>query len=331
MPTVRLPTAASSPSDQGATNAQPPPAAAAEKASPSSQGAPSNSAGPAATQEQPGGTSNNSSAPVANGGAAAAVSSGPSGIFATTPGSAWQSVFSTLPPGQPATSFNSSTVPPNLQNWLGSTNTNGFYNRTRNHDEFYFPDGNALLQAEDVLFRVHWSILARHSKEFERMSVNSTNVFTPKSLGFTAASDFARLLTILYHPAPAKNLPWSADEWISVMEQAQRWGMQHIKDHAVQRLCALEMPPVMKITLWQKHKFDDSQLIPAYAALCIPDEPLSVETLNKLGPNAFVKVVEAREKLRAVLLTTSSGSLFEGKLRSALAEQTVESVFFPRH
>ncbi|KIJ65972.1 hypothetical protein HYDPIDRAFT_27182 [Hydnomerulius pinastri MD-312] len=208
----------------------------------------------------------------------------------------------------------------------GAVSGSCFGSAPNHHDEFYFHDGNALLKAGDVLFRVHWSILTRHSQHFVHMA-NAPSV--AQTVPHMTSVEFARLLTVLYHPIPAKVSTWSAEDWVSVIGLAQRWDMQHIKECAVQKLCSLEMDPITKIAFWHKYQLDSTQLIPAYAALCIAEQPLSVEVLGKIGSDAFVKVVEAREKFRTAVSTAGKGIVIVGKIRSALAEQVVESVFFP--
>ena len=39
----------------------------------------------------------------------------------------------------------------------------------KSRSSYWFDDGNIILQAEDTLFRVHRSVLSRHSKVFQDM------------------------------------------------------------------------------------------------------------------------------------------------------------------
>ncbi|KAH7909355.1 hypothetical protein BJ138DRAFT_1155470 [Hygrophoropsis aurantiaca] len=196
------------------------------------------------------------------------------------------------------------------------------------HKEFYFSDGNALLRAGDVVFRVHWPILARHSKEFEKMSTEVN--LTPKALVLAMPTDFARLLTVLYHPLSSNQKEWTVDDWTSVINQAQRWGMQAIKNYAAQELNLLPMSPVAKILLWRRFDLDPQQLIPSYIALCTAADPLSVDVLMKVGPETFVLLVKAREELKEAAVGRCCQCASKNDLQFGLPEKVVRAILFPR-
>ncbi|KAH7928697.1 hypothetical protein BV22DRAFT_1192632 [Leucogyrophana mollusca] len=203
------------------------------------------------------------------------------------------------------------------------------YDEPVKHEEFYFPEGNAVLRAGDVVFKVHWSILSRHSKKFEKMST-AVN-FGPIRLPLAIPAEFARLLTVLYHPLPSKLQKWTVEDWSSVINQAQHWGMQAIKSHAAKELNLLAMDPVAKIMLWRRYNLDPAQLIPSFGALCTSAEPLSLDILMKVGAGTFVKLVEAREKIREGGSRCCCAPHREkGELHSSSVEQIVSTILLPR-
>jgi hypothetical protein len=74
------------------------------------------------------------------------------------------------------------------------------------HPNFYFDDGNILLLVEPVLYRLHRSILSRHSNVFLDMlgqgegSEEGKNDENPVRLSSVTNEEFERLLWLAYYP-----------------------------------------------------------------------------------------------------------------------------------
>lgn len=98
------------------------------------------------------------------------------------------------------------------------------------HDEFWFSDGSIVLRADYFLFKVHLSVLARHSKFFKEMlerrtagDVSSDEEASEERplLLFVQPEAFADLLSVVYGPhAAAFAAGKAAEELVALIRAA---------------------------------------------------------------------------------------------------------------
>ncbi|EJD35496.1 hypothetical protein AURDEDRAFT_175425 [Auricularia subglabra TFB-10046 SS5] len=97
------------------------------------------------------------------------------------------------------------------------------------HGEFWFPDGSIVLGVENVLFKVHRSVLARQSELFEGMFESGTPgkdgegcEALPLVLPDIGSKPFADLLSIIYGPRGGTVPTGKAADLIALIRLAHR-------------------------------------------------------------------------------------------------------------
>lgn len=92
----------------------------------------------------------------------------------------------------------------------------------------------------------------------------------------------------------------SVDDWQCILDLADRWDFNEVKELAVRELHKKkELDLVHKMSLYQKYKVDPRHLVPLYAELCARDTPLNLEESKILGLETVVLINSTRERLRA--------------------------------
>jgi hypothetical protein len=89
----------------------------------------------------------------------------------------------------------------------------------------------------------------------------------------------------------------AADDWIAILDLACRWDFNDIRDLCIKELGSVELDPLQKISLQQKHNIDTQWAYSSYITLCARNDPLTVEEATKLGIEVTVKIFTVREKL----------------------------------
>ncbi|KAK2462905.1 hypothetical protein APHAL10511_005103 [Amanita phalloides] len=107
--------------------------------------------------------------------------------------------------------------------------------------EFWFDDGSVIIVVQDKYFRVHQSILSRHSEVFENMfsfpQPSTQEIFEECSLMRLNddLSDFVDLMKVVYHPFHFDQLPVDADlntliTFISgILKLSTKYLMRHVR------------------------------------------------------------------------------------------------------
>jgi hypothetical protein len=76
-----------------------------------------------------------------------------------------------------------------------------------------------------------------------------------------------------------------------------------VKELAIRELQSLSIAPLEKIVLYQKYAVNRDLLQPAFIALTIRDEPITIEEGRDLGLETALQLAEAREVARAPVFT----------------------------
>ncbi|KAF8957728.1 hypothetical protein BDZ97DRAFT_1737158 [Flammula alnicola] len=129
---------------------------------------------------------------------------------------------------------------------------------TRSGD-IWFEDGNIILQADNIQFRVHRSVLSNHSNFFkdlfmvpqperELMTDNCSLVKMPD-----AAQDWQNLLAIVYHNLNPHRIYKSTDKLpfpilVSMLRLGKKYQFDHFRDDALERL-KVDLPA--KLADWE--------------------------------------------------------------------------------
>ena len=141
----------------------------------------------------------------------------------------------------------------------------------------------------------------------------------PLILDDASKVDFERLLWVFYNPYVAIHIVLSLDlihrhrkyslyyasveEWTSILRLAHQWDFIEVKELAVRELQALSIAPLEKIVLYQKYAVKKDLLQPAFIALAIRDEPITLDEGRELGLETALRLAEARETARSPVFT----------------------------
>ncbi|KAJ7145915.1 hypothetical protein C8R44DRAFT_972864 [Mycena epipterygia] len=190
----------------------------------------------------------------------------------------------------------------------------------RRHPEYYFTDGNLVIQVSDTLFRLWDGALRRHSTAFPvpvaspqmdnkgGAGVENGNVAPgtddahPLVLEGIESVDFERLLWVIYPPVIGQCLATTPGDWTAILSLATRYAFPAIRTLALRELGALsmedkDMDPVSKIALLAKYDVPRQWAYGAFVALCARPGALELEEGRRLGVEMTVLVAGAREKL----------------------------------
>ncbi|KAJ7456312.1 hypothetical protein B0H11DRAFT_1819136 [Mycena galericulata] len=175
---------------------------------------------------------------------------------------------------------------------------------SRKHEEYYFEDGNLVIQVSGILFRIWDGPFRRHSKAFPIAPVSLLDKITdgvddahPLILEGVESADFERLLWIVYPPVIGQCKASTTRDWTAILDLATRWKFDDIRELAVRELAAVEIDPVEKIELQQQYGIRRQWAHSAYIALCTRPHALDIIEARQLGIETTVKVAFAREKL----------------------------------
>lgn len=87
----------------------------------------------------------------------------------------------------------------------------------------------------------------------------------------------------------------TVDEWTLIVDQADRWEMDDLRDYAVDQLRKMYIDPMKKIILWERYDLPGHELIPCYMEIISRPRSISLDEAHDIGLGAFVKVASARE------------------------------------
>jgi hypothetical protein len=88
------------------------------------------------------------------------------------------------------------------------------------------------------------------------------------------------------------------EQWSLILDLAQRWGFKDVELLCIRELEKLNMTPVDRIHIYQKHQLDDALLLDSYELLTTRDSPIGMEEGMKLGLRTSLQIAQAREMSR---------------------------------
>ncbi|KAF8525981.1 hypothetical protein BU17DRAFT_62522 [Hysterangium stoloniferum] len=175
----------------------------------------------------------------------------------------------------------------------------------RRHKVYYFDNDQVIFLVEETLFKVHRSILMRHSAVFRDMfdmpqtvgeTLEGSCDQAPIRLEDVKAQDFEHLLGILYPSVIGKHVA-TLPEWISILQLATRWLFDDIRSLAIAELADLKIEPVQKVAIAIQCDIPE-WLHSSYMALCDRPNPLTIEEARRLGLEVATQLACAREIFR---------------------------------
>jgi len=88
------------------------------------------------------------------------------------------------------------------------------------------------------------------------------------------------------------------EQWSWILDLAQKWGFKDVQQLCIRELEKLDLSPVDRIHIYQKHGLDDALLLDSYETLTTRDEPIGMEEGIKLGLRTSLQIAQAREMSR---------------------------------
>ncbi|KAI0638142.1 hypothetical protein C8Q77DRAFT_1089605 [Trametes polyzona] len=179
--------------------------------------------------------------------------------------------------------------------------------RVWKHRDYFFADGNVIIQVEDVLYKLHRSLLSKHSPVFRELfmvpqpegSAEGCAEDTPIVLSGIEAVNFTRFLSLLYPSALGYCSITTVDEWLSVMDQADRWQVDSLREHAISQLRGRYIEPLQKIMIWHRYNLPTDELVPSYIDAISRPQSLSLTEAEEIGLPMSVKIAQARDAVHA--------------------------------
>ena len=91
----------------------------------------------------------------------------------------------------------------------------------------------------------------------------------------------------------------TVEEWTSILKLAHQWEFNEVKELAVRGLESLPIPALQKVVLYQTYHVNRTLLQPAYTALIVRDEPITIEEGREVELETALQLARAREIARA--------------------------------
>ncbi|EJF61195.1 hypothetical protein DICSQDRAFT_106259 [Dichomitus squalens LYAD-421 SS1] len=203
------------------------------------------------------------------------------------------------------------------------------------HSDYCFDDGNVVLECQGTLYKVHRSLLERHSPVFREMfmlpqpegSIEGLSEENPITLEGIEADDFTRLLSLLYPPVLGDCKITTVEEWMSIFEQADRWQIDCLRDKALGNLRMSYISPIPKILFWMRFRLPEEDIVQPFIDLIARPNSLSLSEAQAVGLKLLVKIACARDMARDEGLCPHSGG-FSVRRDEALS-RIVHEVFYP--
>ncbi|KAF8627642.1 hypothetical protein AX15_004336 [Amanita polypyramis BW_CC] len=108
----------------------------------------------------------------------------------------------------------------------------------KKHEHYYLQDGNVVIQVEDTLFKLDLSMLHAKSPVFRiivppvyggrtcYMGFDDEHPFVLREI---SATDFERLLWVLYPLNDTKKRPTTVEEWLSILKLSTKFQIDDIR------------------------------------------------------------------------------------------------------
>ncbi|QRV93150.1 The BTB (BR-C, ttk and bab)/POZ (Pox virus and Zinc finger) domain [Ceratobasidium sp. AG-Ba] len=177
----------------------------------------------------------------------------------------------------------------------GKTSTPASPLNIKRHSDFYMDNTMIEIQVGDVLFNVHKYQLVK-SKFFARqLDDPKRSPNTPIIVPDVTATDFTKLLRVLYPPSYAIPQPTpNAELLFPIFKLANHLEFEELRDQ-LKDTAEKELSDVDKIELDRQYKIG-GWLGPAHTRLCQRREPLTPEEARRVGVDILLFISLLREE-----------------------------------
>ncbi|CAK5266680.1 unnamed protein product [Mycena citricolor] len=184
---------------------------------------------------------------------------------------------------------------------------------------FYFRDrGMLILEAENVLFRVHEHFLHRDSpvlRDLVPTEISNTGPEAIFHLDGVKSKDLEHLLWLYYNPL-ITDYTAPRSTWLAILRLADRFSMTRPAQIALEHLMAptatASTDPLERIMLCERPDMSRSDARDAYVRVCTREAALTAEEIARLSPAVVGIIGAARERIL--------------RMRSGLEDEAVEVV-----
>lgn len=174
------------------------------------------------------------------------------------------------------------------------------------HKGYFIHEADLTIRVENYMFRVHRFFLERESAYFRLRLDNSTrpdrdppgsSESNPLVLDEATSDAFACFLWVFYNP---KYSLYNAtpDQWSLILDLAQKWDFKQVEQLCIRELERLDLSPVDRIHIYQRHNLDETLLIDSFENLTTREDPIGVEEGLKLGLKTSIQIAHVRELSR---------------------------------
>ncbi|KAI0710340.1 hypothetical protein C8T65DRAFT_575427 [Cerioporus squamosus] len=170
------------------------------------------------------------------------------------------------------------------------------------HSHYYFQDGNLYIMVDNVLFNVHRSVFMAAASLFHEHVPTwmGRSEHQPLHLRNVSSRHFCKFLSLIYPLISDET--FTAEDWISVLEQGQKWGCSQICAVAVAELQTTAMDDALKIATWKRFGLDESQIARCYHAFGTRTQPISVEEGELMGIDMALRLSALRDSVHQGVL-----------------------------
>ncbi|KAI0691408.1 hypothetical protein C8T65DRAFT_526680, partial [Cerioporus squamosus] len=167
-------------------------------------------------------------------------------------------------------------------------------NTISRHSRYYFEDGNLYIMVDDIMFNVHRSVLVATAGLFHEHvpAWLGRSEHQPLHLRNVTSTHFAKFLSLIY---PLADETFAAEDWISVLEQSQKWGCLHIRALAIAELQTASMDDALRIATWKRFGLDESQIARSYHAFGTRAESISLAEGELMGIGMSTRLSALRD------------------------------------
>jgi len=173
----------------------------------------------------------------------------------------------------------------------------------RHSAEFYFDDGNVVFLVERTLYKIHKSVLSRHSPFFRNLfglpapddkQPDGSSDEVPLHLPHILQDQFDAFLSTVY---PSwRPVTHSTEALINILCLATKWEFATTRSYAIELLTSRSLSPVLRIELARAYDVP-GWLLPSLVELARLRTPLSDVDAERLGLPTVLRLGRAREAI----------------------------------
>ncbi|TFK80616.1 hypothetical protein K466DRAFT_503603 [Polyporus arcularius HHB13444] len=170
------------------------------------------------------------------------------------------------------------------------------------HPHYYFEDGNLYIMVDDVLFNVHRSVFLATARLLHEHVPTwmGRSEHQPLYLRNISPRHFCKFLSLIYPQSVDET--FTAEDWISVLEQSQKWGCSHIYAVAIAKLQSTAMEDALRIATWKRFGLDESQIARCYHAFGTRTQPISLAEGELMGMAMAMRLSALRDTVHQGVL-----------------------------